>query len=467
MKSIYSLSQTNLKYIVIIIILIASCLIYTFRSFGEELIVVQEEIIETAPPLTLEEALVIAVSDNPKIENAFLEIKKADNAIAAIKTKLFPEFDFSLYEAYHLTDESFEFKKGAFGDFQGIGPIPAENTSIATTPDFTTFITASAAQPISQLYEISLLIKQRQIQKALSDQGLKAKVLEIADNVKKEYYNILKSQSTLVALDEKIIFLASLLELVNRDVQQQRLLEKDSLEVQAQLGRVEYKSFKLKNTLATEKERFNKLLGRDIDTPFSVIPIPYAASFTVNVEDAEAQALEQRPEIQTAELDIEFTENEVRIKKSKYIPEIGVQFQYTANLNVELLPENIATIGLFAKWDVFDWGRKQNEIAEKKKSVIQATNRLDEAKSQVLIDVNSKIRELEEAAVLIDVTELEQTAAKESLRVVMNKYSVQDALLQQVLEAESSLEEKDSGHQKAILDYWTARAELDKAIGEE
>ncbi len=157
----------------------------------------------------------------------------------------------------------------------------------------------------------------------------------------------------------------------------------------------------------------------------------------------------------------------MRIKKSKYIPEIGVQFQYTANLNVELLPENIATIGLFAKWDVFDWGRKQNEIAEKKKSVIQATNRLDEAKSQVLIDVNSKIRELEEAAVLIDVTELEQTAAKESLRVVMNKYNVQDALLQQVLEAESSLEEKNSGHQKAILDYWTARAELDKAIGED
>lgn len=467
MKSIYSLSQINLKYISIITILFASCLIYTLRSFSEELIVVQEEIIETAPPLTLEEALVIAVSENPKIENAFLEIKKADNAIAAIKTKLFPEFDFSLYEAYHLTDESFEFKKGAFGDFQGIGPIPAENTSIATTPDFTTFITASAAQPISQLYEISLLIKQRQIQKALSDQDLRAKVLEIADNVKKEYYNILKSRSTLVALDEKIIFLASLLELVNRDVQQQRLLEKDSLEVEARLGRVEYKRFKLKNTLATEKERFNKLLGRDIDTPFSVIPIPYAAPFTVNVEDAEAQALEQRPEIQAAELDIEFTENEVRIKKSKYIPEVGVQFQYTANLNVELLPENIATIGLFAKWDVFDWGRKQNEIAEKKKSVIQATNRLDEAKSQVLIDVNSKIRELEEAAVLINVTELEQTAAKESLRVVMNKYSVQDALLQQVLEAESSLEEKNSDHQKAILDYWTARAELDKAIGED
>ena len=184
------------------------------------------------------------------------------------------------------------------------------------------------------------------------------------------------------------------------------------------------------------------------------------------VQEAEELALEQRPEIESAELDIQFAENEVKVKKSKYIPEVGVQFQYIANLNVELLPENIATIGLFAKWDVFDWGRKQSEIAEKKKSVIQAQNRLDEATSQVLIDVNSKIRDLEEATVLIGVTELEEIAAKENLRVVMNKYKVQDALLTQVLEAESSLEEKNSDHQKAILDYWSARANLDRAIGE-
>ncbi|MCZ6555909.1 MAG: TolC family protein [Thermodesulfobacteriota bacterium] len=455
-----SLAKRKLYYLSTTVLILILCSLYPDTALN------QEVIIEDAPLLPLEEALIIAVVENPKIKNAFLEIQKSDDAVWAIKTKLFPELDFSLYEAYHLTDESFEFKKGAFGDISGI-PIPAENTSIATTPDFTTFITASAAQPISQLYEISLLIKQREIQKALSDQELRARVLDITDEVKKEYYSILKSQSSLAAIDEKIVFLTSLLELVNRDVQQQRLLEKDSLEVQARLGRAEYKHFKLKNTLATQKERFNKLLGRDIETPFSVIPIPYAAPFTVNVEDAEGQALAQRPEIDAAELEIEFAENEVRIKKSKYIPEIGVQFQYTANLNVELLPENIATIGLFAKWDVFDWGRKKSEVAEKKKSVIQAQNRLEETESQILIDVNSKIRKLEESAVLINVTELEQVAAKENLRVVLNKYKVEDALLTQVLEAESSLEEKNSDHQKAILDYWTARANLDKAIGEE
>ena len=441
-------------------------LFFSINSYSQEAVLEEEVAIKGASELSLEEALIIAVTDNPKVKNAFLNIKKADNSIWAIKTRLFPEFDFNLYEAYHLTDEAFEFKQGAFGDFPIIGPIPAENTNIETTPDFTTFITATASQPISQLYEISLLIKQREIQKALYDQEFKADVLNITDLVKNEYYQILKTQSSLEAQNEKIVFLTSLLELVNRDVEQERLLDKDSLEVQARLERAEYKKIKLENSLATQKERFNKLLGRDIETTFTVIPIGYAAPFTVNVEEAEKTALAQRPEIESAELEIQFAENEVKVKKSKYIPEVGVQFQYIANLNVELLPENIATIGLFAKWDVFDWGRKQSEIAKKKKSVIQAQNRLDEATSDVLIDVNSQIRNLEEATALIGVTELEQKAAKENLRVVMNKYKVKDALLTQVLEAESSLEQKNSDHQEAILDYWTVRANLDRAIGE-
>ncbi len=460
------MNQMNLRDLYIIALTFVLCS-YTPISFSQEEVIEQEVVIEETLQLSLEEALVIAVAENPKIKNAFLEIKKADNAIWAIKTRLFPEFDFSLYEAYHLTEEAFEFNQGAFGDFPVIGPIPAENTSIETTPNFTTFITATASQPISQLYEISLLVKQREIQKAVSDQDFRARVLDIADEVKNEYYQILKTQSSLEAQNEKIVFLKSLLELVNRDVEQQRLLERDSLEVQARLARAEYRQFKLKNNLATQKEKFNNLLGRDIETPFSVAPVGFAAPFAVNVQEAEELALEQRPEIEIAELDIQFAENEVKVKKSKYIPEVGIQFQYIANLNVELLPENIATIGLFAKWDVFDWGRKKSEIAGKKKSLIQAQNRLDETTSQVLIDVNSTIRDLEESTVLIGVTELEQVAAKENLRVVMNQYKVQDALLTQVLEAESSLEEKNSNHEKAILDYWTARANLDRAIGED
>jgi outer membrane protein TolC len=289
----------------------------------------------------------------------------------------------------------------------------------------------------------------------------------VAEEVKKEYYNILKSESELQAEREKIIFLRELYGLVNRYVAVGRALESESLEVKARLGKAEYDEFKTKNEMATQKEKLNKLLGRDVETEFTVTPVGSARPVTINPKEAEETALAQRPEVNAARLNIEFAENEVDIKKSKYIPEVGVQLQYTINPDIELLPENTSTVALFAKWEFFDWGRRQAEIAEKKKAVIQAKNLLDESESGVVIDVNTKIRKLEESAALIDVTEMEQAAARERLRVTMNRYRQESAILEQVLEAESSLEEKNKDYQEAVLGYWTARAELEKAIGEE
>ena len=469
--SYYSLSCVNIRplcsdYLLACIFVLLILLIPIDKALAQE--VVEEVDIEFQAPevLSVQDAVTTALVENPKIENAELDVSKAGDDIYSAKTKFLPEFDFSLTELYHLTDENFTFQEGAFGDFTGIGPIPPETTTIRTAPNFTTYLTASVAQPLSQIYEISLLVKQREVEQKLFDQELRASRQEIADRVKKEYYNILKSQSSLRSKDEKILFLKSLSMLVDENVALERALLQDSLEVKARLAQVEYEHFVIENRLATEKERMNKLLGRDIDTPFTVLEVPSAEPYLIDTEAAEELALSQRPEIKSAKLYIEFAENEVKLKKAKYIPEIGIEFSYIANFNIELLPENIATIGVFAKYDVFQWGKKHKEVSKKKKAVIQAENDLSDAESQVRIDVNTKIRSLEEASVRIGVTELEQTAAREKLRVTLNKYKVQEALLPDLLEAESSLEEKNNNYEKAVLDYWTARAELEKALGE-
>jgi len=422
---------------------------------------------ESIEILTLEDALSTALSQNPGVNNAFLDVEKAGDEVSATRTKLLPELNFSVIQQYNFTDSEFTFNEGVFGDFTTIGPIPSKNTTISTSPTFTTYITASATQPISQLYQIFLLIKQREIEKAIFSQNLRSKRQDILDRVKKQYYNILKSQSSLKAKGEKITYLKELDVLVDRYVQTGRALETDSLDVKARLGRVEYEAFVIENTLTTEKEHLNILIGRNIDITFEVAPVGDPLPYFIDVNEAEENAIEQRPEIEEALLKLEFAENEVRIEKSKYIPEIGVQFSYIGNLNIELLPENIMSVGIFAKWDIFDWGRKQDMIASKRKSIIKSENNLREARSNVLIDVNEKIRSLEEATMLIDVSILDQNAARENMRVVMNKYKVDATLLQDVLEAESRLEDANSKYQKAVLDYWTARAELEKALGEQ
>ena len=51
------------------------------------------------------------------------------------------------------------------------------------------------------------------------------------------------------------------------------------------------------------------------------------------------------------------------------------------------------------------------------------------------------------------------------MRVSTNKYKLQAALLSDALQTQAALADADYQYQRALLAYWTARAEYEKAIG--
>ena len=459
----FGFSETNRKRSVV------TCLIVVWIMFPSFLVgnaMCDDDTSRSTEVLSLDDALSMALTGNDRVNNARLQVEKAGDEVSAVRTKLFPQLAFDVYHAYHLTSERYEFQKGVFGNYPNIGPIPANTVNIDTNKGSTTLVTTSIKQPISQIYEILLFIGQKKIQKEITQQDLRSRRQETADKVKELYFGILKIQAGLKAVAEKIVFLKELDTLVDRDVKEQRSLESESLDVKARLAKAEYDAFKGKNSLATYKEQLNELLGRDISTPFTVASMPAVSPFEIDAGEASKKALSQRPEVTAANLTLEYSEAEVRLHKAQYIPEISLLFRYSHNFDVKLIPDDIATIGIYASWDIFDWGFRQKEIAEKQKSVSQARNRLSEAKSQVRRDVNEKIRQLEESWMLIDVTRQDVVARKEKLRIETNKFRQDSALLAELLEARSDLEDAEEKHQQSILDCWTAKANLEKAMGE-
>ncbi|HEY7491140.1 MAG TPA: TolC family protein, partial [Candidatus Tectomicrobia bacterium] len=73
----------------------------------------------------------------------------------------------------------------------------------------------------------------------------------------------------------------------------------------------------------------------------------------------------------------------------------------------------------------------------------------------------------QETAALLQVHQLAEETAKEKLRVVMNKYTEQAALLQDVLQAQANLADANYQYRQGLLSFWTARAEFEKALGED
>jgi len=143
-------------------------------------------------------------------------------------------------------------------------------------------------------------------------------------------------------------------------------------------------------------------------------------------------------------------------------------FTYMTLRNFDnVVPKNLASVGVAVKWEVFDWGRKRGQLAEKDKTVEQANNGLHEAESLVLIDVSDKFRKLQQTRQALVVAQLAQETAREGLRVNTNKYKLTAALMSDVLQSQATLAEANHQYQQALLGYWTAKAEFEKALGEE
>ena len=223
----------------------------------------------------------------------------------------------------------------------------------------------------------------------------------------------------------------------------------------------------LQDALQTQRESLNELLGRDLRTQFSIQAVPEAAAYELDLEAAERRALDQRPEIRQAPLKARQAGLDVRVQKSLSIPDVSVTFTYLSPFNVEFVPKNITSVGLTLSWQPYDWVYKRSGLAQKALTSRQADLALQETQQQVLVDVGNRFRKLSEARILVQVNQITQQTERERLRVVMNQYKEKANLLKDVLQEQASLANANYQYQQALLSFWTAKADLEKSLGEE
>jgi outer membrane protein len=105
--------------------------------------------------------------------------------------------------------------------------------------------------------------------------------------------------------------------------------------------------------------------------------------------------------------------------------------------------------------------------AAKSKTVAQARTTVSDTENTIRSEVRSRLRTVQETAALIRVNQLARETAREKVRLALDNYTQQAALLQDVLQAQANLADADATYQEGLLALWTARADLEKALGEE
>jgi outer membrane protein len=426
----------------------------------------QEAALE-AEVLTLEEALALALKNSAAVASAELQVQRAENELAATRTHRLPTVDVQAQGTQLLTPVQVTFPAGALGVYPATGPIPATDTIIESSSEPSARVSATVAQPLTQLHKAGLAVKAGQLTRDMERQQLRVQRAAVANDVRRLYYGILQAKSALDAAHEQAKALRQMDHEVAQYVSLEASLPADRLQVTARLATQEYHIITLENALATRKEQLNTLFGRDPRTPFEVVALSTASVDDIDLEAARVRALERRPELEQARLQVELADTDRRIKKAEFIPQVSAFISYDSYFNIDLLPGNLAQVGLQVKWEPFDWGRRKKELAARTLAVTQAGYAARDQRHRVLVEVDRAFRQVREARALVAVRRLGNESAQETVRVALLRQRHQAVLLRDVLQAQAALADARAQYDEAQLALWQARADLDKAIGED
>ncbi len=412
---------------------------------------------EPPRPLSLEEEL----------KQAGLEIHKQKEALSEAKTQLYPRFDTYFLASELLTPLDFTIKSGTFGTFPATGPIPAKDSVIHTPARPVAIASITATQPLTQLFRINLSIKEQKLGAELSQQSYSLREQDVVNEVRRAYYAILQSQSELESQRALLAYLEGLQQLTGRRLQQEAVLKADGLRITAQRTKALYQLTVIEDTLADQRETLNRLLGRDLRAEFTVEMVPDSLPEESSLQEARKSAIEMRPEIKAETIKKEQAALETKIEKTRYIPDVSLQANYLTTPNISFLPQNVGAVGVLLTWQPWDWGQKRHNIAQKADAEKQAQLSIDNVREQVLQEVDSSFRRLREARELLTAAQAARDAEAEKLRNQMDAYSHQAIVLSDLLQQQSSVASAEDQYRQGLLAFWRARADFERALGEE
>jgi outer membrane protein TolC len=427
-----------------------------------------QDLPSTVETLTVDQAVDYALKHNPSLLTAEMAVEKAGDNLAAFRTRRLPSIRLNVLGGQLLTTPTVTFDRGVFGNYTDVGPIPGKETEVNVSRRPTAIVFGQVLQPLSQQYRLRLGVQALELDRQIEAAKLAERQAAVAEQVRKAYYRLLETQSALESVEESLPLYRETVRLATVGLRVETVLASQRLKAEAEVAKVEFEALKLRNPIATQMEALNELLGRPVNTPFRVAGIEQIVEEIMDPQEVIQMALARRPEMRQAALRVQQTDLDVRVKRSEYIPDISLALTYSSAFNFQnALPRNVTSAGVLFDWEVFDWGRKKQEMEAKRWTASQARIAEEALDRRIRVEVAQALRQNVEAAQRVRVSALVQRAAREGLREQQSALAREAVLMKDVLQSQTNLAEADDEQRRALAAYWSARAELKRVLGEQ
>jgi outer membrane protein TolC len=183
------------------------------------------------------------------------------------------------------------------------------------------------------------------------------------------------------------------------------------------------------------------------------------------VDDLVKKAIENRPEILALQKALDAADQNIKRVKGEYLPAAAASASWNSiDGNGEASPEGW-TVGVGAQMDFYAGGKRKHEMGEAKAQKSGIEHQLEDVRRLIELDVRNAFIQMEDAAARIRQEQGTVELGREGRRLAQLRFQEGVGTQSETLDAELALTNSETMLVKAIHDYASAHASLEKAIG--
>jgi outer membrane protein len=417
-------------------------------------------------PLSLPEAVQLALRNNPTIKASVAYTEAVRQGITVAKSARYPHLDFSegftrsnnpVYVFGTLLTQR-QFAPGDFALNTLNTPLPLNNFQTQFT----------GAMPLYDAGQTSGMVRDARLTSRIARNQHTRTEQQVIFDVVSAYTNELLAREGLRVAQSALKAAQS--DLKNAQVRQEQgmAVPSDLLSAQVQLASAQQDLLSAQNGVALAHASLNVAVGLPENAPTHIEGRLSETQFDAGtLEERQRRAMVMRPDYLAARLERQRAENGTRMARARLQPTLSLFSSWALdNQTFATRGGNNWAAGATLTFNVFDGGAKFARITEAQARARQADALQAQLNAAIRLQVEEAFLNLATARQRVQVARGAVSEAKESLRILQNRYEAGLATMTSVLQAEAARTNAEKNYLNAVYDYRLSYAALELATGE-
>jgi outer membrane protein TolC len=222
----------------------------------------------------------------------------------------------------------------------------------------------------------------------------------------------------------------------------------------------------LKNDLAKQKINLARMIGLPPNDQYDLSDeVPFAPAAPLTIEDALAQAFQQRADLKAADAQVRAAERAHAAARAERYPSLGVTADYGGiGVNPNQL-ETTYTASASLKIPIWQGGRAEGDIEQSDAALSQRRAEYADLKGQVESDVRSAYLDVQAAASQVEVAQRNVQVTKEALDLTRQKVEAGVIDNVQYVQSQEEVTNAEFDFINGVFAFNVAKLSLARAMG--